>query len=318
MLVMNPLPTPRGEIESMMKAAICTKYGPPEVVKIEERPKPIPKNDEILIRIHATTVASGDCRVRGANVPVLYRPILMLLFGVRKPRQPILGTELSGQVEAIGKDVTAYKIGDSICAMTGMKMRTHAEYITLPEKGKIVPKPDNITYEQAAAIAFGGTTALSFFRKAKLQKDQKILIYGASGAVGTSAVQLAKYIGARVTGVCSGVNMELVKNLGADKVIDYTVEDFRAGDESYDVIFDAVGKITKSSCKNVLVENGKYITVNGAPASERIEDLRLLGELAKSGQYRPVIDRVYPLGQIVDAYVYVDTERKKGSVVITL
>ena len=301
-----------------MKAAICTKYGPPEVVKIEERSKPIPKHDEILICIHATTVASGDCRVRGANVPAIYKPILMLIYGVGKPKQPILGTELSGQVEAVGKDVTAYKIGDSVFAMTGMKMGAHAEYITLPAKGKIVSKPDNISYEQAAAIAFGGTTVLHFFRKANLQKGQNILIYGASGAVGTAAVQLARYMGAKVTGVCSGVNIELVKKLGADKVIDYTVEDFRAGSESYDVIFDAVGKITKSSCENVLVKNGKYITVDGGLASERIDDLRLLGELAQSGQYMPVIDRIYPLEQIGDAYAYVETGRKKGSVVITL
>jgi NADPH:quinone reductase-like Zn-dependent oxidoreductase len=288
------------------------------VIKIEERPKPIPKDDEILIRVYATTVASGDCRVRGLNIPVLYRPMMMLLYGAGKPKQPILGTELSGQVEAVGKNVTAHKVGDSVFAMTGMKMGAHAEYITLSEKGKVVSKPGNISYEQAAAITFGGTTSLHFFRKANLQKGQKILIYGASGAVGTSAVQLAKYMGAEVVGVCSGANLELVKNLGADKVINYTIEDFRVKSERYDVIFDAVGKITKASCKNVFAKNGKYITVSGSPASERIEDLRLLGELTNNGKYMPVIDRTYPLEQIVDAYVYVDTGRKKGSVVITI
>ena len=301
-----------------MKAAICTKYGPPEVVEIQERPKPIPKDDEILIRVRATTVASGDCRVRGANIPAVYKPMMILMYGIGKPRQPVFGTELSGQIEAVGKDVTGYKPGDSIFAMTGMKMGAHAEYIVLSAKGKIVPKPDNISYEQAAAIAFGGTTVLSFFRKAKLQKGQKILVYGASGAVGTSAVQLAVYMGAEVTAVCSGINTELVKKLGAKKVIDYTVEDFRKGNESYNVIFDAVGKITKSSCKNVLAKNGRYITVSGGLASERIEDLQLLGELAKSGLYTPVVDRVYPIEQIVDAYDYVETGRKKGDVVITL
>jgi NADPH:quinone reductase-like Zn-dependent oxidoreductase len=298
-----------------MKAAICTKYGPPEVVKIEERPKPSPKDNEILVRVRATTVASGDCRVRGADVPALFKPMLWLVVGVGKPRQPIFGTELSGEVEAVGKNVTAFKIGDSVFAMTGMKMGAHAEYITLPEKGTVVPKPSNITHEQAAAISFGGTTALHFIRKGNLQKGQRVLIYGASGAVGTSAVQLAKHFGVEVTGVCSGANMELVKSLGADRVIDYTAEDFRTKNERYDVIFDAVGKITKSSSKGVLASGGRYVTVNGGPASERIEDLRLLGELAQSGKYSPVIDRIYPIEQIVDAHAYVDTGRKKGNVV---
>jgi NADPH:quinone reductase-like Zn-dependent oxidoreductase len=305
-------------IGAKMKAAICTKYGSPDVVKVQEKLKPIPKDNEILIRVHATTVTSGDCRVRGFNIPAVYKPMMMLIYGFGKPKQPIFGTELSGQIEAVGKNVIAYKVGDSVFAMTGMKMGAHAEYIALPEKGKVVHNPNNANYEQAAAISFGGTTSLHFFRKGNLQKGQKVLIYGASGSVGTSAVQLAKYFGAEVTGVCSGTNVELVKNLGADKVIDYTSTDFRTHTERYDVIFDAVGKITKASCKNVLTKNGRYITVNGSPASERIEDLRLLGELTQSGKYMPVIDRTYPLEQIADAYTYVDTGRKKGSVVITI
>lgn len=301
-----------------MKAAICTKYGPPETVIIEEIQKPVPKDDEILVRVHATTIASGDCRVRGANVAAIYRPMLYLIYGVGKPKQPILGTELAGQVEAVGKKVTTFKMGDSVFAMTGMKMGAHAEYITMSEKDMVVSKPDNISYEQAAAIAFGGTTALSFFRKGNLQKGQKILIYGASGAVGTSAVQLARYLGAEVTGVCSGKNMELVKSLGACKVIDYTVEDFRNNGEKYDIIFDAVGKITKGSCKNSLANTGKYLTVNGGPARVRITDLLLLGELAQNGTYAPIVDRIYPFEQIVEAYIYAESEHKKGNVVITI
>ncbi len=300
-----------------MKAAICTAYGPPDVVKIEDRPIPVPKDDEVLIHVHAATVSSGDCRVRGLNIPALYKPIMALIYGVGKPRQAILGTELSGQVESVGKDVTTYRVGDSVFAMTGMKMGAHAEYIVLPENGKLMPKPNNISYEQAAAIAFGGTSALHFFRKADLKKGQRILIYGASGAVGTSAVQLAKHLGAEVTGVCSQRNLELVKSLGAAHVIDYTTKDFRSEGQQYDVIFDAVGKITKASCKHVLATNGKYITVSGGPASERLEDLQLLGDLADSGNYIPVIDKIYPLAQIVDAYTYVETGRKRGSVVIT-
>jgi NADPH:quinone reductase-like Zn-dependent oxidoreductase len=301
-----------------MKVAICTEYGPPEVVRIEERPKPTPKDNEILIRVHATTVASGDCRVRGANVPSLYKLILSLIYGFGKPRQPIFGTELSGQVEAVGKNVTKFKEGDEVFAMTGFKMGAHSEYVTLPEKGSVVPKPGNISYEQAAAIAFGGTTALHFLRKGNLKESQKILIYGASGAVGTSAVQLAKYVSAEVTGVCSGANIELIKSLGADNVIDYTAEDFRAESAKYDVIFDAVGKITKSSCRGVLTTGGRYVSVNRGAAIERIEDLRALGMLVQSGKFTPVIDRIYPLEQIVDAYTYVDTGRKKGNVVITI
>jgi NADPH:quinone reductase-like Zn-dependent oxidoreductase len=301
-----------------MKAAICIKYGPPEVVKIEERPKPVPKEKEILIRVHATTVASGDCRVRGANVPALYKPLLSLMFGFRGPRQPILGTELSGQIEEIGKNITMFKEGDKVFAMTGMKMGAHAEYIVLPEKGRIVPKPDNVTYEQAASLSFGGTTALHFYRKGNLKKGHKVLVYGASGAVGTSAVQLAKYFGAEVTGVCSGANGELVRSLGADHVIDYTVEDFRTQSAQYDIIFDAVGKITKSSCRDAISNDGKFLTVNGTMVIERIEDMRLLAELAQNGRIIAAIDRTYPLEQIADAHAYVDAGHKKGNVVVTL
>jgi len=201
--------------------------------------------------------------------------------------------------------------------MTGVKMGAHAQYVTLPEKGNIVLKPRNISHEQAASLSFGGTTALHFFRKGNLQKGHKILIYGASGAVGTSAVQLAKYFGSDVTGVCSGANVELIRSIGADQVIDYTAEDFRTQSTQYEIIFDAVGKITKSSCRNMLARDGKFVTVAGGPASVRIEDIRLLAELAQNGTLTPVIDKTYSLEQIVEAYAHVETGHKKGSVVIT-
>jgi len=299
--------------ESLMRAAVCTRYGPPEVVKIEKRPKPVPKDNEILIRIHATTVASGDCRIRSANVPALH---LLLMLGISKPRKPVLGTELSGQVEALGKKVSLFKKGDAVFALTGMKLGAHAEYIAFPENGPLAPKPENLSYEQAAAISFGGTAALHFLRKGKLQPGQKILIYGASGSVGTSAVQLAKHFGAEVTSVCSEDNAKLVKSLGADFIIDYSVEDFRTQSKQYELIFDAVGKLSKSSCKNNLSPNGKFVTVEEGMTSERVEDMRLLGELAKNGTFKPVIDRTYPLEHIVEAYAYVDIGHKTGNVVI--
>ena len=299
-----------------MKAAVCTRYGPPEVVRIEEWPKPIPKNNEILIRIHATTVSSGDARIRSGNVPALYKPVLMLIFGVDKPRKP-LGTELSGQVVAVGKNVTSFQEGDDVFAMTGMKLGAHAEYIALPERGALAPKPDNISHEEAAALSFGGTSALHFLRKGRLQRGQKVLIYGASGSVGTSAVQLAKkYFGAQVTAVCSDDNAKLVKSLGADFSIDYSTQDFRTQKTTYDLLFDAVGKISKSSCRKNLSPNGTFVTVESGVASESAQDMRLLGELVQSGQFKPVVDRIYPLEQIVEAHAYVDIGHKKGNVVI--
>ena len=302
-----------------MKAAICTKYGPPEVVKIEERPKPLPKNNEILIRVHTTTITAADYRVRGAQFPSFYKLIFPLLVGVGKPRKSILGLNLSGQIEEVGKKVTKFKKGDWVFGTTGIfSSGAHAEYVTLPENAALTIKPNTVSHEEAVAIIFGGNTALVFLRKAHIQKGQKVLIYGASGSVGTAAVQLAKYFGAEVTGVCSGANMELVKSLGADKVIDYTAEDFRNKDERYDVIFDAVGKITRSSCKKVLAKNGKYLDVMKGFAAANTENLRFLVELTKNGKHKAVIDKIYPLERIVEAYTYADTGRKKGNIVIKI
>jgi NADPH:quinone reductase-like Zn-dependent oxidoreductase len=322
-----------------MKVAVYRKYGSPDVLKMEEMAKPIPKDNEVLIKIHATTVTSGDCRVRSLNMPIGFWFISRLVFGFSQPKQPILGTELAGEIVAVGKNVSKFQVGDQIFAFSDNDMGCYAEYKCLPEDGSIALKPANLTYEQAAALSFGGTTALDFFQRGKLQRGDQVLINGASGGVGTAAVQLAKYFGAEVTGVCSASNLELVRSLGASQVIDYTQSDFTQNGETYDIIVDTVGNAPFARSKAALKENGRLLMVLGGlpdmlqipwisitskkkviagPATGQAEDLRFLAGLAETGEFQPVIDRHYPFEQIAEAHRYVDTGRKRGNVAITL
>jgi NADPH:quinone reductase-like Zn-dependent oxidoreductase len=313
-----------------MKAVVCTGYGPPEVLHLEQVAKPTPGDNEVLIRVVATTVHAGDVRIRAFDVPRGQRLMAHLVLGIRRPKHPILGMELAGIVEAVGRDVTLFGEGDEVLAFTGWGFGAYAQYTCLPEKprksaekeGMIVGKPTTMTFEEAAAgLSTGGITALRLLTKADVRSGQEVLIYGASGSVGTYAVQLAKYLGTTVTGVCSTGNLEMVRSLGADRVIDYTQHDFTAGPERYDVIVDAVGKVDRARAKGRLTSTGVLLNVvkdSGAPGGVRREDLVFLTGLVERGQIRAVIDRRYPLEQIVEAHLYVGLGHKRGHVVITV
>jgi len=325
--------------KSAMKAVVYTEYGPPEVLHLAEVEKPVPENNEVLIKVHATAANTSDANVRGFTfVPPGFGPLPRLMFGLMAPRNPILGTTFAGEIEALGQDVTRFQTGDRVFGLAGAKMGAYAEYVCVAEDDFLTTMPARLSYEEAAAIPFGAHTAL-YFLKGRVQNGQKVLIIGASGSIGSYAVQLAKYFGAEVTGVCSTNNLEVVKELGADKVIDYTKEDFTQNGERYDVIFDTPGKTSFSGIKDSLKENGFYLAGAGGlrefaqmawtslsgdkkviagQASENQGDMVYLKELIEAGKIKPVIGRTYPIEQIVDAHRYLDTGHKQGNVVITI
>lgn len=301
-----------------MKSIVYEKYGGPEVLQYKEIRKPTPKKNEILIKVCATSITQGDIRLRKAD------PFLARLYnGLFKPMKiNVLGFELAGIVEEVGANVSKYKVGDEVFAFCGLRFGAYAQYRCIQvdgnyKKGAVAIKPANMTFEEAAAIPTGGLTALSFLREANIKKGQKVLIYGASGSIGTYAVQFAKYYGATVTGVCSTKNLELVKSLGADRVIDYTKEDFAGSGDSYDFVFDAVGKINAKECKSILTKNGIYAACRGS-AKNTSEDMELLRKLVEAGNLRPVIDRHYHWNEIVKAHKYVEKGHKKGNVVLLM
>jgi len=305
-----------------VKAVVCTRYGPPEVLQLKELPTPVPRKNEVRVCISATAVTSSDCYLRGLRLSPAYRLMARLAIGWKAPRQPVLGLVLSGEVDSVGPDAKSFEVGDRVFGFNRHLFGTYAQYVCWPEDGLLALRPANCTDEESAAIVYGGLLALHFLRKADVRAGQSVLVFGASGAVGTSAVQLARHLGAEVTGVCSTANVDLVASLGATTVIDYTSEDFTDRAERYDLIFDAVGKNKSAAalrrCRQVLAPGGACVSVDDGTPKLRREDLVLLGELATKGEIRPVIDRTYALDEIVDAHRYVDNGHKRGNVVITV
>ncbi len=307
-----------------MKAAVCLGYGAPEQVKVMEVPMPKVGKTDVLIKVMASALNSGDVRLRGLKVNPAMRIALRLVLGITKPRKPILGIALAGEIVEVGEAVRMFNVGDQVYAMTGMRFGGHGQFATLSEKSCIGLKPANATYEEAAVLPFGGTTAIHFLKKAGIKSDQEIMIYGASGAVGSSAVQVASYLGAKVTAVCSGRNAAKMFELGTSKIIDYKTMDIKAIynkalSKKFDIVFDAVGKVKKTEVKHLLKENGKFISVAGyGTALARKENLNLLSKMFEEGKLDAVIDRTYQLDEIVEAHSYVDQGIKTGNVAITI
>lgn len=321
-----------------MRAAVYERYGPPEVVSIREVPTPVPGPGEVLVKVRATTVSTGDWRARSLEMPPGFGPFGRLAFGITRPRQPILGTELAGVVEALGEGVSAFGVGDEVFAFADARMGSHAEYRCFAADGLVARKPGNLSFEQAAALSFGGMTMLNFYRRGSLAHGERVLVNGASGSVGSAAVQLALHFGAEVTAVCSGANVETVRGLGAHEVIDYTSADLAANGKQYDVIVDTVGNAGYSRVKHSLTEGGRLLVVLGGfadlllapfagrarghrviagPSLARVDDLHRLAGIAAAGAFTPLIDAVYPFERIMDAHRRVETGRKRGSVVVT-
>jgi len=286
---------------------------------VTEVPTPSPKQNELRIKVVATAVTASDCIVRAASLSFPYSVAMRAVIGFTRPRNPILGVVLAGEVESVGRDVTRFKPGAQVCAFTALRFGAYAEYECLPEKGIIAPKPSNLSYGEAAALPYGGLLALYFLKRASIEDRRRVLIYGASGAIGTSAVQLAKHFGAEVTGVCSTANLDLVRSLGADAVIDYTRDDFTKNGLRYDLVFNAVGRRkARLQCEESLTPDGRHITVDDTTPRMDRQSLLFLTELVEAGKLKPVIDRSYPLEQMVEAHKYVDLGHKKGNVVITV
>ncbi|MCW5833991.1 MAG: NAD(P)-dependent alcohol dehydrogenase [Labilithrix sp.] len=320
-----------------MRAVVYERYGAPDVLELRDVPTPTPRRREVLVEVRATSVTSADVRLRALDVPPGFGLFARLAFGVFRPRQRILGVELAGVVVAIGEEVRRFAVGDAVFGLTGARMGCHAEYRALPEDGALARIPEGLDFEQAAALPFGGTTALELLRRANVRSGERVLVNGASGCVGAATVQLAKHLGAHVTGVSSTANLALLRALGADEVVDYTRGDFTGNGESYDVIVDTVGTATFSRCRRSLEDGGRLVlaaaglpemlaipwvamTTNAriiaGPVAERAEDVTRLAELAAKGRLEPVIDRVYPLEHAAKAHAYVDSKRKRGSVIV--
>lgn len=322
-----------------MKAFVYRRYGGPDVVELAELPRPVPRANEVLVKILATTVTSGDWRVRTLHVPTGLGLVARLAIGFTRPRQPIMGSEMAGTIESVGKDVTRFRVGDEVFGFPGGAMGCHAQYRTMPEDGRIARKPANLSFEEAASLPFGASTSLHYLRKAKIKAGDAVLVIGASGGVGSAMVQLAKHFGAQVTGVTSTNNLALVASLGADRVIDYTREDFTVRGETYDIVVDTVGKTPVARCRPVLREKGRLLAVAAGmpemlasvwapltgsqrviagPAEERVGDIPEIAALAEAGALKPVIDRRYTFRQMREAHAYVETGRKRGSVVVSV